>query len=131
VERFRKDSGNNTVARIAKGGRARWKIENETFNTLKNQGYQFEHNFGHGNKHLNVVFAYLMFTAFLIDQVQEFSCKYFKAALEAMWSTKKYLWKRIRAIFFEYYIDTWEQLYAGIIDGIKPIRLVDVTNDTS
>jgi hypothetical protein len=28
------------------GGRARWKIENETFNTLKNQGYQFEHNFG-------------------------------------------------------------------------------------
>jgi hypothetical protein len=24
---------------IMKGGRARWKIENETFNTLKNQGY--------------------------------------------------------------------------------------------
>jgi hypothetical protein len=22
-----------------RGGRARWKIENETFNTLKNQGY--------------------------------------------------------------------------------------------
>jgi hypothetical protein len=25
-----------------KGGRARWRIENETFNTLKNQGYNFE-----------------------------------------------------------------------------------------
>ena len=24
---------------IMRGGRARWKIENETFNTLKNQGY--------------------------------------------------------------------------------------------
>ncbi len=24
---------------IMKGGRARWKVENETFNTLKNQGY--------------------------------------------------------------------------------------------
>jgi hypothetical protein len=30
------------------GGRARWKIENETFNTLKNQGYNFEHNYGLG-----------------------------------------------------------------------------------
>jgi hypothetical protein len=121
----------NNVARISKGGRARWKVENETFNTLKNQGYQFEHNFGHGNKNLNVVFAYLMFTAFLIDQVQEFSCKYFKAALKAMWSTRKYLWERIRGMFFEYFIDTWEQLYAGIIDGIKPIRLGDVIRNTS
>lgn len=119
------------VIRIAKGGRARWKVENETFNTLKNQGYQFEHNFGHGNKNLNVVFAYLMFTAFLIDQIQEFSCKYFKAALKAMWSTRKYLWERIRGMFFEYFIDAWEQLYAGIIDGIKPIRLGDVINNTS
>lgn len=31
---------------IVRGGRARWHIENETFNTLKNQGYHFEHNFG-------------------------------------------------------------------------------------
>jgi hypothetical protein len=29
---------------LVAGGRARWKIENETFNTLKNQGYHFEHN---------------------------------------------------------------------------------------
>jgi hypothetical protein len=37
------------------GGRARWKIENETFNTLKNQGYQFEHNFGHGKQNLSCI----------------------------------------------------------------------------
>ncbi len=35
---------------IMRGGRARWKIENETFNTLKNQDYHFEHNYGHGKK---------------------------------------------------------------------------------
>jgi len=29
---------------LMRAGRARWKIENETFNTLKNQGYQFEHS---------------------------------------------------------------------------------------
>ena len=52
-----------------KGGRARHKIENETFNTLKNQGYQFEHNFGHGYKHLTTVFAYLMYLAFFVDHV--------------------------------------------------------------
>ena len=26
------------VVKVAKAGRSRWKIENETFNTLKNQG---------------------------------------------------------------------------------------------
>lgn len=67
---------------IMKGGRARWQIENETFNTLKNQGYHFDHNFGHGYQNLNVVMAYLMFTAFLIDQVQAFCCNHFKAALK-------------------------------------------------
>jgi hypothetical protein len=30
-----------TVYQIMRGGRARWGIENETFNTLKNQGYHF------------------------------------------------------------------------------------------
>src|SRR5919199_1099608 len=48
------------VYHLMRGGRARWKIENETFNTLKNQGYNFEHNYGHGEQHLSVVFATLM-----------------------------------------------------------------------
>ena len=41
------------------GGRSRWKIENETFNTLKNQGYQFEHNYGHGHQNVAVNFQLL------------------------------------------------------------------------
>ena len=52
------------------GGCARWKIENETVNTLKNQGYHFEPNYGHGEQHLSVVFATLMILAFLVDQAQ-------------------------------------------------------------
>ncbi|QEG30383.1 hypothetical protein GobsT_51880 [Gemmata obscuriglobus] len=59
------------VGQLAGAGRARWRIENETFNTLKNQGYHFEHNFGHGDNHLSVVLAHLMLVAFLIDQVQQ------------------------------------------------------------
>ena len=45
---------------IMRGGRARWKIENETFNTLKNQGYHFEHNYGLGKKNQSLIFAMLM-----------------------------------------------------------------------
>ena len=59
----------HNLVRVMRGARARWKIENETFNTLKNQGDHFEHNFGHGYKHLSTVFAYLMMLAFLVDQV--------------------------------------------------------------
>jgi hypothetical protein len=42
----------NVVA-LAQAGRCRWKIENECFNTLKNQGYHLNHNFGHGKKNLS------------------------------------------------------------------------------
>src|SRR4051794_41882555 len=39
-----------TVAELAACGRARWKIENESFNVLKNRGYHLEHNFGTGKE---------------------------------------------------------------------------------
>jgi Resolvase, N terminal domain len=44
--------GPGNVAALAACGRARWKIENETFNVLKTKGYHIEHNFGHGEQHL-------------------------------------------------------------------------------
>lgn len=117
------------VSLMAKGGRARWHIENETFNTLKNQGYYFSHNFGHGHHSLSNVMAYLMFLAFLIDQVQEFSCCYFKAALKKM-KRKLYLWEKLRGLFLHYLIDSWEQLYQAVIQGFKPLSLAEVV-DTS
>ncbi len=42
--------GPDHVVELAACGRARWKIENETFNVLKNKGYNLEHSFGHGKK---------------------------------------------------------------------------------
>jgi len=102
------------LVQIAKGGRARWKIENETFNTLKNQGYQFEHNFGHGYEHLSTVLAYLMFLAFLIDQVQEFCCKYFKAAL-AQCTGRRHLWQKLQGLFFTFLISSWPGLFEALV----------------
>ena len=117
------------VKLIAKGGRARWKIENETFNTLKNQGYQFEHNFGHGNKNLSTVFAYLMFTAFLIDQIQQYCCKYFKAALKRLGSRID-LWFRLRGYFLTYLIDTWSEMFT-LLEKNPAIKASTVIENTS
>lgn len=114
--------------KIARGGRARWKIENETFNTLKNQGYNFEHNYGHGKKNLCTILSYLMFAAFLIDQAQEYCCKYFKKLLKKCKSRTR-LWRKLQGIVLNYFASTWEHVHLAIIRGLG-IRLEDVL-DTS
>ena len=86
------------VMRLMQGGRARWKVENETFNTLKNQGYHFEHNFGHGQQNLSVVFAVLMMLAFLVDQIQHLGDALFQAALKKA-KRRCRLWEKLRALF--------------------------------
>ena len=103
----------DTVMRIMRAGRARWRIENETFNTLKNQGYELEHNFGHGREHLSDVLASLMMLAFLIDQVEQHCCALFRAAREEE-GRLKYLWEEIRAFFLMFRIPDWETLYLTI-----------------
>lgn len=105
------------VFNIQRGGRARWKIENETFNTLKNQGYNLEHNFGHGQHYLANNFALLMMLAFLIDQVQQLCCPLFQQALEINHS-KISFWEKMRAFFRYFYIDTWELFFAALIKQI-------------
>ncbi len=116
-----------TVYSIMKGGRARHKIENETFNTLKNQGYQFEHNFGHGSKHLSTVFAHLMLIAFFVDQLQQLGCKTFKKALIRL-KSKKSLWERQRSLFFNFFINSLEDLWNALAYGHRGTVL---TPDTS
>ena len=107
-----------TVYRLMQGARARWRIENATFNTLKNQGYHFEHNFGHGYAHLSVVFAELMMLAFLVDQVQQLCCPLFQAAW-ATWGSKRLLWEKMRALFFDYALESMRQLLEALYYGLK------------
>lgn len=101
---------------IMRGGRARWKIENETFNTLKNQGYHLGHNFGLGEKHLAEVFTMLMMLAFLVDQAQQLCCALFKAVLVKLGS-KKTLWHKIRAFFELYQCESMEIIYKALLWG--------------
>lgn len=99
----------NNIIELMKGGRARWRIENETFNTLKNQGYHFEHNFGHGYKTLSTVMAHLMMLAFLIDQIQQLQYPAFQRALKrkgygVLWVEQRVLWCFLR-------LSSWDQFY--------------------
>jgi hypothetical protein len=107
-----------TVYQLMRGGRARWRIANETFNTLKNQGYHFEHNYGHGYQHLSVVCAVLMMLAFLVDQVQQLCCP----VVQAVWAklgSKRRLWERIRALFYDYALASMRHLFEALFDGLK------------
>jgi hypothetical protein len=61
--------GPDTVVELAAAGRARWKIENETFNVLKNKGYNLEHSFGHGKQHLASILVSLNLLAFAMHTV--------------------------------------------------------------
>jgi hypothetical protein len=106
---------------IMRGGRARWKIENETFNTLKNQGYHLEHNYGHGEQNLSVVLALLMMLAFLVDQVQQLCCPLFKAAWHKM-KTKCHLWDEIRSHFRTLLFNSMAELLRALVRGIAPQR---------
>lgn len=99
---------------LMRGGRARWKIENETFNTLKNQGYHFEHNFGHGKNNLSTVLMYLMMLAFLIDQIQQHCCRLFQAAVIAAQGKSRF-WRLLRSTFDICLIPDWETLYRWLI----------------
>jgi hypothetical protein len=106
----------NNAFDLMRGGRSRWKIENETFNTLKNQGYHFEHNFGHGKNHLSVVFAMLMMLAFAVDQAQQLACQLFQAAWDKAGS-KRLLWERMRSLFYELPMASMSDIWRAIAYG--------------
>ena len=72
--------------------------QHETFNTLKNQGYHFEHNYGHGQQHLATVLALLMLLAFLVDQIQQHCCQLFRPLWRGL-GTKAKLWETLRSLF--------------------------------
>src|SRR3989454_1262110 len=115
------------VYQLMRGGRARWKIENETCNTLKNQGDNVEHNYGHGEQNLSVVFATIMMLAFLVDQTQQLCCALFQAVWAKLGS-KRRLWERMRALCYDYALGSMRHLLEALLYGLKkpnPIFAVD------
>jgi hypothetical protein len=103
---------------LMRGGRARWKVENETFNTLKNQGYHFEHNYGLGTKHLSTNLILLMMLVFLLDQTQQLSCNLFQSVWKKLGS-KRSLWEQMRGMFKNFKLESMEMLFQALLYGYK------------
>ena len=80
---------------ILDAARARWKIENECFNSLKNHGYNVEHNYGHGSNNLCYSFYNFTLLAFTMHQIHQLTDKLFQE-MRARFSRLGALWERIR-----------------------------------
>jgi hypothetical protein len=104
-----------TVAEIAACARARWKIENETFNVLKTNGYHLEHNFGHGKKTLANVFVSLNLLAFAFHTVAQLCVLAWRNAM-ATCAARYRFFEHLRTITAYIVFDDWPNLLETIID---------------
>jgi hypothetical protein len=113
---------------LMRAGRTRWKTENETFNTLKNHGYEFEHTFVHGYRNLTTNFSYMMMVAFMVDQLQEIASLHFQEALRTCFGKRCRLWRQIKAFYLAKVIMT---SYNQLIDVIAHPKSWKLAPDTS
>ena len=107
---------NNTVVQLVKGGRCRWKIENECFNTLKNQGYHLNHNFGHGKQYLSHNMYLLTLLAFFFHQVFELTDPAYQLCRRSAGS-KRFLWETFRVLIRYFIFDTWNDVMLKFMSG--------------
>lgn len=114
----------DTVLQVLDVGRSRWKVENEVFNTLKNQQYNFEHNFGHGKKNTGTNFAYLMLLAFNVDQIRQYGSKLFRSIWKGL-KSKKATWDAIRTVFKMVIVDDLNDLCRKVM-SIYELRSVRI-----
>jgi hypothetical protein len=103
------------VVELVKAGRCRWKIENETFNTLKNQGYHLEHNFGHGKQYLSNNFFVLNVLAFCIYQILEL-CDAGYQYCRSKFSSRQEYWNNLRAAIRIMLFVDYEHLLRNVAD---------------
>ena len=109
----------DTVADLAACGRARWKIENESFNVLKNNGYHLEHNFGHGKVNLSAVFVSLNLLAFAFHTVCDLAEDLWRKAMEKMGSRSRFF-ENLRSITTFLIFPTWDDLLATLAFARPP-----------
>lgn len=108
-----------TVAALAAAGRARWKVENETFNVLKTKGYHLEHNFGHGRQHLSTVLVTLNLLAFACHTVCELGDRLWKAARREL-ATRQGFFHALRTLTSYLVFPDWHALLATMAFSRPP-----------
>lgn len=107
-----------TVKAITQAGRSRWKVENEGNNVLKNQGYQFEHNYGHGKQHLSNVLLTLLLLAFLIHSIFDLIDAKYQAVRQDLGSRRAFF-ESLRTLTRFHYFRNWEHLLVFMFYGLE------------
>jgi len=107
------------VAEIVACARARWKIENESFNVMKNHGYHLEHNFGHGKQHLAQLFVLLNLLAFAFHTVCDSVEKLWQEARAAL-GTRKDFFTDLHTITAYFIFPGWHALCSAMVQGNAP-----------
>ena len=97
------------VVEVVASGRSRWKVENEGFNVLKNQGYNFEHNYGHGQQYLSIVLLTLLMLAFLFHTALGLSCSMYQTIRQELVARRTFF-NDLRALTRYLYFSSWQQL---------------------
>lgn len=106
------------VAAIVANGRARWKVENENNNVLKNRGYHLTHNFGHGTNHLSELLLTFNLLAFLFHTILEKNDKMYKLVRDELPSRQTFF-NDIRALTRYSYFDNWAALLEFMVKGLE------------
>ncbi len=109
------------VAELAQCARARWKIENETFNVLKRHGYHLEHNFGHGKTTLASVLVALNLLAFALHTACELAESLWHRARLRLGARQRLL-EHLRSITAYQVFPTWTALMTLLATGHAPLR---------
>jgi hypothetical protein len=109
----------DNVVEVAACARARWKIENESFNVLKNNGYNLAHNFGHGKKYLARIFAAMNLLAFAFHTANDCLETLWLQAREAKGSRTRFF-EHIRTISAYFVFPSWESLMNTLISCNAP-----------
>jgi len=99
----------DTVAELAACGRARWKIENETFNVLKTGGYHLEHSYGHGKQNLAALLVTFNLLAFACHTVCDHAEALWRLARSKV-SSRAQFFSRMVAITSFLIFPSWDDL---------------------
>jgi len=96
------------VAHLAECGRARWKIENEHNNVLKNRGYNLEHNFGHGNNHAADILFLLNLLALQFHTILEYCDKEYQTTY-SIFPVRVAFFEALRVLIRRRYFASWNE----------------------
>jgi len=106
------------IEEIVRAGRARWKVENENNNVLKNHGYHLEHNFGHGSQHLSSLLLSLNLLAFLFHTLADLLDERYQQIRGILGKRTKFF-THVEVLMNYHIFESWDELLSFMLEGLQ------------